>query len=72
MKSCNALRPKVKTNGSAVHTLMNFTGNVCSCQWVQDCVYMYLCGCIFCGPVCAKVEKARVKAGKWRYQDFMF
>lgn len=27
---------------------------------MQDCVYMYLCGCIFCGPVCAKVEKARV------------
>ena len=32
LKSCNALRPKVKTNRSAVHTLMNFTGNVCSCQ----------------------------------------
>lgn len=23
LKSCNALHPKVKTNGSAVHTLMN-------------------------------------------------
>lgn len=32
LKSCDALRPKVKTNRSDVHTLMNFTGNVFSCQ----------------------------------------
>jgi len=44
---------------------------VCMSVWMDGCMYCICVGCIFCGPVCAKVEKARVKAGKWRYRGFI-
>ena len=66
LKSCNALRPKVKTKGSAVYTLMNFTGNVCSCSEYRT-VCTCTCVVVFFVDLCA----LRWKRPGWRIRGFI-